>query len=241
MQRRFPENRRHAEQARRLRRRVTHAHGGLTPAALFRRAFVHRKNRFSSADVRHATQERGALAPRGTYQRECNGDPHIHRRRSAEQARLRLRKRVSHAHGGLTPAALVSARDECPRTCAVSVLQARYPHHGGLTPAALERRAFVHRKNRFFADKRSRSNTRAGGVSPPWELLTPIQRRFPHTPSAVPRTSTLASAQRLCERVCPGAPTAGSRPPLFFGVRSCIAKIVFSPASVRTPTQERGA
>jgi hypothetical protein len=35
-------------------------HGGLTPAALFGRAFVHRKIRFSPADVRTPTQERGA-------------------------------------------------------------------------------------------------------------------------------------------------------------------------------------
>jgi hypothetical protein len=67
--------------------------------------------------------------------------------------------------------------------------------HGGLTPAALFRRAFVHRKDRFFAGKRPRSNTRAGGVSPPWYLLTRMQRRFPHTPSAARRTSTLGSAQ----------------------------------------------
>jgi hypothetical protein len=29
-------------------------------------------------------------------------------------------------------------------------------------------RAFVHRKSRFFSGNRSRSNSRAGGVSPPW-------------------------------------------------------------------------
>jgi hypothetical protein len=40
---------------------------------------------------------------------------------------------------------------------------------------------------------------------------------------------------------CVATPTAGLRPPLFVGVRSCIAKIVFSPANIRTPTQERGA
>jgi hypothetical protein len=36
--------------------------------------------------------------------------------------------------------------------------------------------AFVHREYRFFADKRPRSNTRAGGVSPPWEPCTRGQR-----------------------------------------------------------------
>jgi hypothetical protein len=131
---------------------------------------------FSPASVRAAIQERGASAPRGYYQRQCNGDSPTHRWRSAEQARLDLRKRVSHTHGGLTPAAPVSARDKSPRTCAVSGLQARSPNHGGLTPAALFRRAFVHRKNRFFAGRRSYTNTRAGGVSPPWEPCTRGQR-----------------------------------------------------------------
>ena len=31
--------------------------------------------------------------------------------------------------------------------------------------------AFLNRTNRFFADKRSQLNTRAGGVSPPWDVL----------------------------------------------------------------------
>jgi hypothetical protein len=55
-------------------------------------------------------------------------------------------------------------------------------------------RAFVHRKNRFLAGKRSRHNTRAGGVSPPWGLLTRMQQASAHPPSAVRRTGALVSA-----------------------------------------------
>ena len=44
-------------------------HGGLTRDALFGQAFVHRKNRYSPTNVRSATQERGALAPRGVNPR----------------------------------------------------------------------------------------------------------------------------------------------------------------------------
>jgi hypothetical protein len=41
------------------------------------RALVHRKNRFSPADIRTANQERGASAPRGFRKRACNDDPPI--------------------------------------------------------------------------------------------------------------------------------------------------------------------
>jgi hypothetical protein len=105
-------------------------HGGLTPAALFRgcvcasqKSFFRwrtsasqyksggRKPPVGTLHASTTTENHGkpALvqesALRGTAERECNGDPHTHRRQSAEQARLCLRKRVSHIHGGLTPAA----------------------------------------------------------------------------------------------------------------------------------------
>jgi hypothetical protein len=110
----------------------------------------------------------------------------------------------------------------------------RYHTHGGLTPAALCGRAFVHRKNRFFAGKRSHCNTRAGGVSPPW--LRDRDCNDVHQPigDSLPRLSGIALASAFPHT------TAGLRPPLFVGVRLCIAKIVFSPANIRTPTQERG-
>jgi hypothetical protein len=34
----------------------------------------------------------------------------------------------------------------------------------------------VHRENRYFVGRRSQRNTRAGGVSPPWEPCTRAQR-----------------------------------------------------------------
>jgi len=100
----------------------------------------------------------------------------------------------------------------------------------------------VHRENRYFVGRRSQRNTRAGGVSQPWQLSTRMHRRSAHTPSAVrddlveaplqvryphPRR---ADARRSCfrtRRVSPNVcgigvagalptPTAGSRPPLLF-------------------------
>jgi hypothetical protein len=169
----------------------------------------------------------------GAAQRECTGDRHTNRGRSPATLRKRPCKCDTHTHGGLTPAALVSARNECPRMCAVLVLQARFPNHGGLTPAALFRRAFGHRKNRFFADKRSRSDTRAGGVSPPWEPCTRAQRLkiaqsrrwYKSQPFAEPlnanaiaiRTYTVGGPPNEHACICAiefPTPTAGSRPPL---------------------------
>jgi hypothetical protein len=99
----------------------------------------------------------------------------------------------THTHGGLTPAAPVSARDECTRTCGVSVLQVRFPNHGVLTFRALNDDDRCSRRNRF-----------------------PLQVRYPHPRRADARRS-------------------------WPDVRLCIAKVVFSPADVRTPTRERGA
>jgi hypothetical protein len=115
-----------------------------------------------------------------------------HDARYARRIRFPLPVRC-HCHGGLTPAA--------PDHDARYARRIRFPlpvrchYHGKATPAALCGRAFVHRKNRFFAGKRSHCNTRAGGVSPPWQLLTRMQRQSAHTPSVVRRTSALVSAQ----------------------------------------------
>jgi hypothetical protein len=102
------------------------------------------------------------------------GDSPIVRRRTPLQLRY-------HTHGGLTPAA--------PDHDARYARRIRFPlpvrchTHGGFTPAALCGGAFVHRKNRFFAGKRSHCNTR-GGRKPPVENITPLhiatadQRRY---------------------------------------------------------------
>ena len=78
--------------------------------------------------------------------------------------------RVTHTHGGLTPAALVPAsRGRCTVRdfCATAFGS---PYHGGLTPAAL-----VNVRSRIakivFSPADIRTATRAGGVSPPWDVL----------------------------------------------------------------------
>jgi hypothetical protein len=146
-------------------------HGGLTPAALFGVRLCIAKVVFSPADVRTPTRERGALAPRGMFS-ECEpdyGNPaHCRCRRGLQphggltpaalgrgfanrQTMFEFRGRASGSpsHGGLTVAALVSARDECPRTCGVSVLQVRFPNRGGLTFAAAGNDDRRSRWNRF--------------------------------------------------------------------------------------------
>jgi hypothetical protein len=75
-----------------------------------------------------------------------------------------------------------------PPWCAETHLQGRYRIHapdrrrcaderhrnygrpttGGLRPPLLVVHAFVHRKSRHFTGKRSRIQTGAAGVSPPW-------------------------------------------------------------------------
>jgi hypothetical protein len=135
---------------------------GLHPPLLAGCAFVHRKNRFSPADVRATTQERGASAPRGMFS-ECEpdyGNPaHCHCRRGLQP------------HGGLTPAAPGRGFANRQTMFEFRGRASGSPSHGGLTPAALFRRAFVHRENRFLTGRRPYTNTRAGasasrGASP---------------------------------------------------------------------------
>jgi hypothetical protein len=73
--------------------------------------------------------------------------------------------------------------------------QTCFPHPRRADARRSCERAFVHRKNRFFAEGRSHCSTRAGGVSPPWGLLTRMQQPLAHTLSAVRRTGALVSAQ----------------------------------------------
>ena len=122
--------------------------------------------------------------------------PPTHRRQSPEQLRKRLCKYVSATHGGLTPAALGCRRDVAPRLC-VSPLQVRFPSHGGLTAAAPAACAFVHRKSRNSAGKRSRRDLQErGGRKPPVVTRTRLQRRPPtRRRSAVCRTIAVAHLQ----------------------------------------------
>jgi hypothetical protein len=93
----------------------------------------------------------------------------------------------------------------------------------------------VHRENRYFAGRQWQGNARAVGVNPPWKTNATAPA-FASTPTAASRDFTEA----FLEVRFPNT-TAGSRLPLFFRVRLCIAKIVFSPTSVRAAIQERGA
>jgi hypothetical protein len=103
----------------------------LTNAALDRMCVCASQKSLFAGKHSHRKQERGALAPRGNYYRECNGDPHIHRRRFGEQSRLYLRKRVSHSHGGLTPAAPVNVRSSVAERCSILRCSVVITNHGG--------------------------------------------------------------------------------------------------------------
>ena len=80
-------------------------------------------------------------------------------------------ERVSANHGGLTPPALVL--HECASAGDLRFpLHARYLTMGGLRPPFLVVHAFVHRESRHFTGTRSRLQTGAAGVSPPWARQT---------------------------------------------------------------------
>jgi hypothetical protein len=130
-------------------------------------------------------------------------------------------------HGGLTPAAPGRGFANRQTMFEFRGRASGSPIHGGLTFAALFRRAFVHRRNRFFAGGRSHRSTRAGGVSPPWYVFG-MRTRLRQS-GALPLQTRFATPRRADARRS------------WLDVRLCIAKVVFSPADVRTPTRERGA
>jgi hypothetical protein len=110
------------------------SHGGLTPAALdsdVRLCIA--KSVFSSADVRTARQERGALAPRGFANALTSAFPAHYGQRSPD-----------HNRAGLTYGTVVRPCGSCRAMLAFCGIAFELPSHGGLTPAAL-RRPFVGR------------------------------------------------------------------------------------------------
>ena len=104
---------------------------------------------------------------------------------------------------------------------AEAFLQVRFPSHGGLTPAALD--AARSRDCSRFATSLACALSTHGGL----------------TPAALDVVRPPARVAFSCQ--CGSRLTAGSRPPLFFDARLCIAKIVFSPPDVAGVVQERGA
>jgi hypothetical protein len=126
-------------------------HGGLTHRRSCECAFLHRKNRFFRRQTFALQQERGASAPRGMFS-VCKSAPW-------KPSALRLQTRFP-TSGGLTP---VAGRKR-PQ------LQLRYQTHGGLTPAALGNvRSCIEKI--VFSPANVRTAPRAGGVSPPWDVL----------------------------------------------------------------------
>jgi hypothetical protein len=161
------------------------------------------RNRASPTICVRATKSGGRKPPVVTIQRECTGDPHTHPRRSPEQARLRLRRRASHAHGGLTSAPHVSARDECLRPCAVSVLQARYPR----PRRADARRSFsacvCASQKSFFRRQAFVHQHKSGGRQPPVATLHASTTTENHAKPALVQESALCGA---AQRECTGDP-----------------------------------
>jgi len=119
-----------------------------------------------------------------------------------------------------------------------SQLQLRYSRPRRANARRSCERAFVHCKNRCFAGRRSHCNTRAGGRKPPVAPINAIATAIhahARTPSAICRRTALLSADAhlpVHGGLTPAAPE---------NVRLCTAKIVLSPADVRSATQERGA
>jgi hypothetical protein len=71
-----------------------------------------------------------------------------------------------------TPAGSPARRRQSPATLRQAFLQARFPNtHGGLTPAALVNVRSCIAKIVFSPTNVRNCNTRAGGVSPPWDVL----------------------------------------------------------------------
>jgi hypothetical protein len=114
-------------------------------------AFVHRTNRFFAGKRSHCNKSGGASAPRGMFS-VCELE-------TWKPSALRLQTWFP-TGGGLTP---VAGRKR-PQ------LQLRYQTHGGLTPAALVNLRSCIAKI-VFSPANVRTATRAGGVSPPWDVL----------------------------------------------------------------------
>jgi hypothetical protein len=248
--------RNHSAKITRRCRCVFRYHGGLMPAALANVRSCTAKIVFFACKRSLSQQERGASAPRGMF--------------SVCEIRSVETQRVAGCKRGFRPAAELAsvAGQNRPQ------LQLRYQTHGGLTHRRSCECAFLHRKKSFFSPANVRTATRAGGVSPPWDVLGMRTRNVETQrvavanavsdrrrandgrqtePSAIatalpnPRRADAPSLLIACVRQ--SLNKLGSRgtsrlwhthggltPAALVNLRSCIAKIVFSPANVRTAT-----
>jgi hypothetical protein len=183
---------------------------------------------FSPADVRTPTQERGASAPRGANKRECNGNPHTHRRRSADEWRSCLPMRICPPTAGLRPPLLV--------LCVVHrkhrFFAGRHSHAntraGGVSPPwpAIVRDR-TNRRNTSAAGNRIRTSDQLRGASAPRGANKRECNGNPHT---LRRRSADEWRSCLPMRICP--PTAGLRPPLL--VRHSHSARALTPAALVT-------
>jgi len=220
------------------------------------RAFVHRKNRFSPANVRTATQERGRKPPvatlHGSTTTENHGKPALVQQSPLCGTAGRHCTEVrEHTTGGLR------------RLCGTVPASALPTPTAGSRPPLLRTCVRASQKS-FFAGKRSLCNTRAGGVSPPVEAkrrcksqprISDDMRAFTKSGGRKPPVFSLdANATAIGTRTLGGLPnnracvcaTSFPHPRRADARRSCERAFVhrknrFSPANVRAAIQERGA
>jgi hypothetical protein len=150
--------------------------GGLRPPLLYlaARAFVRKIATFAMHE-RNGAGAAGVSPPwcaethlQGRY---CKHAPD--RRRCADE---RYRNYGRESRGAYAPRSCVARMRVCWRF-AVSGARA-LPNHGGLTPPLLAVHAFVHRESRHYTGTRSRLQTGAAGVSPPWCAGSHLQGRY---------------------------------------------------------------
>jgi hypothetical protein len=147
---------------------VTHAHGGLTPAAPDPDvALVHRKNRFFVGKRSCSNTRAGGVSPPWYLLMRMRWRSWAHRRQSPATLRKRLCKCITHAHGGLTPAALGCGFANRWIMFDSGSTALGSPSHGGLTPAALLWTCVCASQKSFFRRQTIATQYESGGRKPP--------------------------------------------------------------------------
>jgi hypothetical protein len=209
--------------------RFPNSHGGLTPAALGRMCVgASQKSLFRRQTFAPQRKSGGRKPPVAPINANATATPH-------------------------TPSAV------CRQIGLVSA-DAHLPTHGGLTPAALGRMCVGASQKSLFHRQTFAPQRKSGGREPPvapmhaivirsrmthirfWRYVSPVAP-MPATATAI-RTHTVGGLPTNRARVCGCAFAQPRRAHIrrsWSNVRWCIAKIVVSPADIRTATQERGA
>jgi hypothetical protein len=140
-------------------RGITGASGRLTAGLALWQALCHRRTIVQQSRA-------GGVSPPWIRYRDCTGVCEHTAGSLPDFPEALLQLRLP-SHGGLTPAA--------PDSDARHARGIRFPvperlsHHGGLTPAALGNVRSCIAQIVFLTGRRPHTNTRAGGVSPPWQ------------------------------------------------------------------------